>query len=185
MKIILAITGASGVIYGIRLLEEIKNEEVYLIISKNAEKIIEYETNYSLNDLKAFAKEFYREDEIDSKLASGSFIHDAMIICPCSLKTMACIANGIALNLITRAAICCLKEGRKLIVVPRETPLDLMSLENMVRLKRAGAIVLPAMPAFYYKPIKIEDLVNYIVGKILEQLNMNHSLYRRYLDEEI
>ncbi len=182
MKIVIAITGASGALYGIRLIEELKKmeHEIHLIISKNAKKIIEYETSCNTDEIVKEADEFYDEDDMESKLASGSFIYDAMVICPCSIKTMACIANGIALNLITRAAICCLKEGRKLIVVPRETPLDLMSLENLVKLKKAGAIILPAMPAFYHKPKKIDDMVNYIVGKILEQLDIKHNLYKKW-----
>jgi len=184
MEIVLAVTGASGVIYGIRLLEELKNKsKVYLIISQNAKKIIEYETTYSINELKEMAYEYFEENNVESKLASGSFSYDAMVVCPCSLKTLACIANGIALNLITRAAICCLKEGRKLIVVPRETPLDLISLENMVKLKKAGVVVLPAMPAFYHKPKSIDDLVNYIVGKIMEQIGIEHNLYEKWRGE--
>lgn len=182
MKIVIAITGASGALYGIRLIKELKKRghELHLIISKNAKKIIEYETSYSAEEIVKEANEFYDEDDMECKLASGSFIYDAMVICPCSVKTMACIANGIALNLITRSAICCLKEGRKLIVVPRETPVELIILENMIKLKKAGAIILPAMPAFYHKPKKIDDMVNYIVGKILEQLGIEHGLYEKW-----
>ncbi|KAA0015224.1 MAG: UbiX family flavin prenyltransferase [Thermoplasmata archaeon] len=182
MKIVVAITGASGAIYGIRLLEELKKRghELHLIMSENAKKIIEYETPYEIEDIVKKANEFYDENDMQSKLASGSFIHDAMIICPCSIKTIACIANGIALNLIARAAVCCLKERRKLIVVPRETPLELISLENMVKLSRAGVIILPAMPAFYHRPKKVDDVVNYIVGKILEQLDIEHELYEKW-----
>jgi len=117
---------------------------------------------------------------MESSLASGSFMYDAMIIIPCSLKSMAAVANGLAINLVARAAICCLKEERKLIVVPRETPLDLITLENMVKLKKAGVTILPAMPAFYHKPDDIDDLVDYVVGKILEQLGMEHNLYKKW-----
>jgi len=180
MRIVVAITGASGSIYAIKLLEELKNHEVFLIITKNAKRIIEYETLYKEEDLTKLAKKTYNEDGMDSELASGSFMYDAMVIVPCSLKSMAAIANGLALNLVTRAAICCLKEGRKLIVVPRETPLDLMSLENMVKLKKAGVVILPAMPAFYHKPKSIDELVNYIVGKIMEQIGIEHDLYKRW-----
>lgn len=182
MRLIVAITGASGVIYGIRLLEELKGmkHEIHLIVSENAKKIIGYETNYKLDEIKDKANEVYNENDMESKLASGSFRVDAMIICPCSIKTMAAISNGIAFNLITRAAICCLKENRKLIIIPRETPLDLISLENMIKLKKAGVVMLPAMPAFYHKPKDIDDLIKYVIGKILEQLGINHSLYRRW-----
>ncbi len=185
MRVILAFTGASGVIYGVRLLEELKKKgiETYLIISKNASRIIEYETSYKATELEDMAEECFDEEDMHSKLASGSFSYDAMIVCPCSLKTLSCIANGIALNLIVRTAICCLKEGRKLIVVPRESPLDLISLENMVKLKKAGAIILPAMPAFYFKPKSIDDLVGYVVGKIMEQIGIEHNLYEKWSGE--
>ena len=180
MEIIIAITGASGVIYGIRLIENLKNEKIHLIISKEAKKLIEYESEYKIEEIKKMATEYYEEDEIESKIASGSFKYDAMIIVPCSLKTMAAIANGFAFNLITRAAACCLKEGMKLIIVPRETPLDLISLENMIKLRKAGAIILPAMPAFYHRPKKVDDLVNFIVGKIMEQIGLEHNLYKKW-----
>ena len=180
MRIIVGITGASGVIYGIRLLEELKGHDVYLIMSNEALRIIEYETEYSIDEIKRMAKEYYGEDEMDSKLASGSFRHDAMVIVPCSLKTLAAISHGFASNLITRAAACCLKERRKLILVPRETPLDYISLRNMEVLAAAGAIVLPAMPAFYYKPKSIGEMVDFIVGKILEQIGIEHDLYERW-----
>ena len=180
MKIVVAITGASGIIYGVRLLKELKEHETYLIISKEAKKLLKHETNYSMDALKEMATEFYNEDEMESKLASGSFPCDAMVVAPCSLKTMSAIANGFAFNLITRAAICCLKEGKKLIVVPRETPLDLITLENMVKLRQAGAVILAAMPAFYIKPSSVEDLVNFIVGKIMDQLGIEHELYERW-----
>lgn len=180
MRVIVAITGASGVIYGIRLLEKLKKHETYLIISEEAKKLIGYETKYELEELKKMASEFYNEDEMESKLASGSFKCDAMVIVPCSLKTMAAIANGFAFNLITRAAACCLKEGKKLIVVPRETPLDLISIENMARLRKAGVVVLPAMPAFYYKPASVDDIINFVVGKIMEQMGIEHELYEKW-----
>ncbi len=180
MKIIVAITGASGVIYGIRLLEELKNHETYLIISEEAKKLIKYETKYGVKEIAKMASEFYNENEMESKLASGSFKCDAMVIVPCSLKTMAAIANGFAFNLITRAATCCLKEGKKVIVVPRETPLDLITIENMARLRKAGVVVLPAMPAFYYGPASIDDMINFIVGKIMEQMGIEHELYEEW-----
>ncbi|MCD6513127.1 MAG: UbiX family flavin prenyltransferase [Thermoplasmata archaeon] len=181
MKITLAITGASGVIYGIRLLEEINEKhDVYLIISSNAKKIMEHETSYTLEEMESMAYRVYEEDEIDASIASGSSDCNAMVIAPCSLKTLSAIANGFAFNLISRTAMCCLKEGKKLIVVPRETPLDSITLENMLKLHAAGATILPAMPAFYHMPDKIDDLVNYIVGKIMEQLGLKHNLYRKW-----
>ena len=182
MKIAVSITGASGIIYGIRLLEELnkKNCEAYAIVSDHAKKIMDYELNMKYTDVEKLVENVYTEDDMNSPLASGSFYYDAMILCPCSIKSMAAVANGLAMNLITRAALCCLKEGRKLIVVPRETPLDSISLKNMVSLKNAGVTILPAMPAFYHKPKKIDDLVNYVIGKIMEQIGINHDLYEKW-----
>ncbi|MEA2054065.1 MAG: UbiX family flavin prenyltransferase [Candidatus Thermoplasmatota archaeon] len=181
-KVILAVTGASGIIYGIRSLEELKKAgcNVYLIISENAKKIIKYETEYDLKKLVASVDEYFEENDMTSKLASGSFQYDYAVIAPCSMKTMGAIANGYTSNLITRMAMCTLKEERKLILVPRETPLDLISLENMIKLKKSGAVILPAMPAFYHKPKQIDDVVNHIVGKILDQLGIEHSLFKRW-----
>jgi len=181
-RIVLTITGASGVVYGIRLLEELKKSgcTIYLIISESAKKIIEHETDCALKDIISLADEFFEEGDTFSKIASGSFQYDAAIIAPCSLKTLGAIANGYANNLITRMAVCCLKEGRKLVLVPRETPLDLTSIENMMKVKRNGAVILPAMPAFYHHPKSMDDLVNYIVGKILDSIGIEHSLVRRW-----
>ncbi len=182
MKVILAITGASGAIYGIRTLEELKKAgcSVYLIISETAKKIIRHETPYSMDDLISAADKYFDEEEISAEVASGSFLHDGMAIVPCSLKTMGAVASGYTDNLITRAAVCSLKEGRRLVIVPRETPLDLISLENMVKLKRSGVVMLPAMPAFYHKPEKIGDVVNHVVGKILDQFDIGHELFKRW-----
>jgi len=182
MKIILAITGASGAIYGIKTLEELKKAgcQVYLIISGNAKKIIKHETSYELKDLISAADKYFDEDEVTAEMASGSFRYDGAAIVPCSLKTMGAIASGYAENLIVRMAICSLKEGRKIVIVPRETPLDLISLENMVKLKKSGAVILPAMPAFYHKPESVDEIVNHLVGKILDQLGVEHELFKRW-----
>jgi len=181
-KIVLAITGASGAIYGIRTLEELKRAgcKVYLVMSVNAMKIIEYETPYKVEQLKAAADRYFDENDIASELASGSFRYDGTAVVPCSLKTMGAIASGCAGNLIARMSVCSLKEERKLVIVPRETPLDLISLENMVKLKKSGATILPAMPAFYHRPKKIDDIVNYVVGKILDQFGIEHELFKRW-----
>ena len=182
MKIILGIGGASGSIYGVRLLEElIKSKvEVHLVASDGAKKIIKHETNLSFNDLKKKASFVYENDNLFAGPASGSFKTDGMVICPCSMKTLSAIANGYGDTLTSRAASCCLKENRKLVLVVRETPLDLPGVINMKKAKEAGAIVLPAMPGFYHKPKKIEDLVDFIVGKILDQLNFKHNLFKRW-----
>ncbi len=181
-KIVLAITGASGIIYGIRTFEELKKGgcRVYLIVSENAKKIMEHETSCDVEELITGADKCFEENDVESGLASGSFGYDGAAIVPCSLKTMGAIASGYANNLITRMALCSMKEGRKLILVPRETPLDLISLENMVKLKKSGAVILPAMPAFYHNPQQIDGVVNYVVGKILDQLGVEHNLFKRW-----
>lgn len=182
MKILLGITGASGSIYGIRLLEELKaaNVEVHLIISEGSEDIITHETSHKIKELIEKADFYYDNNNLSAPPASGSFQLDAMVISPCSLKSLSGIANGYTDNLTSRSAICMLKEGKKLILVIRETPLDLSAIKNMLSAKQAGATILPAMPGFYHKPQKIEDLVDFIVGKVLDQLNIRHNLYKRW-----
>lgn len=176
---VVAISGASGAILGIRLLEELRGE-AYLIISKNAEKIIEYETGYSVDEVKKLAKRIYNNDDLSADIASGTTKFDSLIIAPCSTTTLSKIACGIGDNLITRVASIALKERRKLIMVPRETPLSTVVLKRMYELSSMGAIILPPEPAFYLKPKKIEDVVNYIVGKILDHLGVEHELYSPY-----
>jgi len=182
MKVLLSIGGASGSIYGIRLLEELHKSkvEVHLIVSEGAKKILEHETNYTFNDLKKKSTFCYDNADMFAGPASGSFKLDAMIVAPCSMKTLSAIANGYGDTLTSRAASCRLKEEQKLILVIRETPLDLPGIKNMLSAKQAGATVLPAMPGFYHKPQKIGDLVNFIVGKVLDQLEIKHSLFKRW-----
>ena len=182
MKILVGISGASGSIYGIRLLEELvkSDNEIHLIVSDDAKKIIKYETNYDYDKLKNKASFSYKNSDMFAAPASGSFKLDAMVIAPCSMKTLSAIANGYGDTLISRAASCCLKEERKLILVLRETPLDLPGIKNMLAAKQAGATILPAMPAFYHKPKKIEEIVDFIVGKIMDQLRIEHSLFKRW-----
>ena len=184
MRIIVAITGASGVIYGVKLVEELKRIdkgiEIHLIISDTAKEIISLETEYDPHDIEKMVTKAYNNNNMSATLASGSFRHDGMVIVPCSLKTLSAIANGYAGSLISRAAICSLKENMKLIIVPRETPLDRTSLLNMLKAMENGAIILPAMPAFYHRPKNISELINYIVGKILDQLNIKHDLFKRW-----
>ena len=182
MKVLLSIGGASGSIYGIRLLEELKKAgvETHLIVSDGAKKIIEHETNYKFKDLKKLADFYYENEDIFAGPASGSFKLEAMVICPCSMKTLSAVAKGYGDTLTSRAASCRLKEEYKLILVVRETPLDLPGIENMRKAKLAGATILPAMPGFYHKPKNIEDLIDFLVGKILDQLDIKHSLFKRW-----
>lgn len=182
MKIVVGITGASGTIYALRLLEELnkRNVDTSLIVSKNAKYIIKEECNKDIDEVKKLSTRFYENDDLSSPLASGSFYIDAMVVIPCSIKTLSAIANGYADTLISRASINCLKEERKLILVPRETPLDLSTIKNMLKAKQAGATILPAMPAFYHHPKSIDDMVNFVVGKVLDQLGIRHHLFRRW-----
>ncbi len=181
-RLVVGVTGASGAVYAKRLLEVLneKNIETHIIVSKTAEKIINHELEMSRVEFEKLGRYSYREDEVDAPLSSGSFKTDGMIIIPCSLKTLAGIACGYTDNLILRAADVTLKEKRTLILVPRETPLNAIHLHNMLKLARIGVIILPAMPAFYHKPKKIEELVDFIVGKILDLLGIEHQLFKRW-----
>jgi len=182
MRYFVSIGGASGSIYGIRLLQELTkmSHEVHLVVSEVAKKILQHETTYTFSILSAQADVVYDNDDLYAGPASGSFPLDGMIVIPCSMKTLSAIAHGFGDTLTSRAASCCLKEGRKLILVLRETPLDLPGITNMLAAKQSGAIILPAMPAFYQKPERIDDLVDFIVGKVFDQLDLQHSLYKRW-----
>ncbi len=182
MRYLVSIGGASGSIYGIRLLQEFNKmgHEVHLVVSDGAKKILQHETSYTYTIIKTQAHTVYENDDISAAPASGSFHLDGMIVAPCSMKTLSAIANGFGDTLMSRAATCCLKEGRPLILVLRETPLDLPGLRNMLAAKESGAVILPAMPAFYHKPERIEDLVDFIVGKVCDQLGLPHSLFKRW-----
>ncbi len=182
MKVVVGISGASGVIYGIRLLEELKKvgAETHLIISSIAKDIIEYETDYSVEDVEKIATYVHDEDDLNAIVNSGSFKFDASVIIPCSMKTLSSISNGYGDNVITRVGDVTLKERRKLIIVPRETPLRTVHLENMTKLSREGAIILPAMPGFYHKPESIDDQVNFIVGKIFDIMDINNNLFTKW-----
>ncbi len=182
MRLIVGMTGCSGVIYGKKLLESCRELDIEtdLVVSPVAEEIIEFELDKKLDYFKKLARRFHPHDKLDAPIASGSINTEGMAIVPCSMKTLGSIANGISNNLITRAADVCLKEERKLVLVPRETPLNAIHLENMKKLKQAGATILPATPAFYHGAQSIDDLANFIVGKILEQFNIEHGLYQSW-----
>jgi 4-hydroxy-3-polyprenylbenzoate decarboxylase len=178
MRVLVGICGASGVIYGVRFIEILHQLgiETHLIVSEVAKRIMKEETGLTQEKLKA--TRVYDNGNLFSPPASGSFKVDAMVIVPCSLKTLSAIANGYTNTLISRAAICALKEGKPLVLVPRETPLDLASLRNMVKAKESGAVILPAAPGFYLKPTTIDELIDFVVGKILDQLGIEHSLFK-------
>ncbi len=180
--LIVALTGATGVIYGIRLLQVLqeKSVEVHLLISPWAEKTISLETDYSIEEIQKLAKVCYPVDDLSAPISSGSFPTEGMVIIPCSMKTLAGIVHGFAENLILRSADVILKERRKLILVARESPLNLIHLRNLITAAEAGAIILPPMPAFYFKPKGMSDLVDHTVGKVLDLLGLDHRLFPRW-----
>jgi len=184
-KIVIGFSGASGIIYGIRLLEVLhsNNIQTYLIISEWAKKNIVIETPKTLEYVKSLSSVNYDNSKLDASVSSGSFLHDGMVIVPCSMKSLSSIANGYDDTLISRAASVTLKESRKLILVPRETPLSRIHLENMIKVQKAGAIILPAMPGFYHNPSSIDQIVDHLVGKILDQLKIKHELFKRWKDQ--
>ena len=182
-ELVVGISGASGVIYGIRLLEVLKRQTditVHLIISEPAKQIIDIETDHSIPGIEAMADHLWNEKEFTAPVASGSHKTSGMVVVPCSMKTLAGIANGFSDTLIGRSADICLKEDRRLVLVPRETPLSLIDLENMVKVRRAGAAVLPACPGFYPKPQSVDEMIDFVVGRVLDLLDVEHGLYRRW-----
>jgi len=182
MKLIVGLTGASGVIYGIRILEVLKTlgVETHAILTTAAKQTVVLETDYTVEQVEAFATKVHKFNDITAAPSSGSFLTDGMIIIPCSMKTLGGIASGYADNLLIRAAEITMKERRPLIIVPRETPLTIIHLENMLGVARAGGIIVPAMPAFYIKPKTIDDLVDHLVGKVLDLFGIKHDLYERW-----
>lgn len=183
-RLIVAITGASGAIYGIRLLQVLKGSgtriETHGIITAAGLANLKIENSMTTEDFVRLCTRTYDEGDIGASIASGSFLTSGMAIVPCSMGTLARVSHGISDNLITRAADVCLKEGRKLVLVPRETPLDVVHIRNMMIAAEAGAVILPAMPGFYHRPKGIEDLVDHIVGKVLDCYGIEHSLFRRW-----
>ena len=183
MRVIVAISGATGVIYGIKLLEALQNSkifEIHLLITPQAERIIKSETNFSVKQVKNYASYYYEINDFNAPIASGSFKTDGMVVVPCSMKTLSAIAHGYADNLITRSADVIIKEKRKLILVPRETPLSTIHLENMIRLTRLGIVMLAPMPAFYFKPESLNGIIDHLVSKILDYLGIKNHLYKRW-----
>lgn len=181
-RIIVAITGATGAVYGVRLLEALRDAgvETELVISRAGELTIRLETPHTPEDVRKLATRAWAEMDIAAPIASGSYPADGMVVCPCSVKTLSAIANSYAENLIVRAADVTLKEGRKLILVPRETPLHKGHLALLARAAELGAVLLPPMPAFYHKPQTISDIVDQTVGKVLDQLGVSHGLFERW-----
>jgi 4-hydroxy-3-polyprenylbenzoate decarboxylase len=182
MKLVVAVTGASGVAYGVRLLEVLKQSgvETYAVVTDAALLTLKYETEYSADYLKSIASHYHQEGELDAPIASGSFQVDGMVVAPCSMKTLASIAHGLESNLVVRSAMVSLKERRPLLLLIRETPLNTIHIENMLRCSQAGAIIMPASPSFYNDPKDVSAMVDQVVGRILDVFHLPHTLYRRW-----
>ncbi|MHA1472516.1 MAG: UbiX family flavin prenyltransferase [Promethearchaeota archaeon] len=180
MKILVAITGASGVELAVILLQQLKKSGIKteLIITKVAEKIVKIETDYKINDIIELSDKYFEVDDLTAGPASGSYKNNIMVIIPCSMKTLAAIANGYADNLITRAADVIIKERKKLILVVRESPFSAIHLENMLKLSRLGVIIAPPIPSYYIRPKSIKDLNEYFVGRILDNMGIDSGIKR-------
>jgi 4-hydroxy-3-polyprenylbenzoate decarboxylase len=186
-RLIVGISGATGAIYGIRLLEALSKSDVetHLVITEAAEQTILMETNRKVEDVKSLARVSYDIKNLGGDISSGSFLSEGMVIIPCSIKSLSGIANSFNENLLIRAADVMLKERRKLVLVVRETPLHLGHIELMLQASRMGATLLPPAPAFYFHPKTIDDLINHTVGKVLDLFNMNHHLFNRWGSPEL
>lgn len=187
-KIIVGITGASGSIYGISLVKQllIRQIEVHLVCTENGKEVMEYELEESFENIITGLQKNFRNlkihniDDLFSPIASGSFKTSAMVIVPCSMATLGEISTGVSKNLLGRAADVCIKEKRKLVIVPRETPLSTIHLTNMLNLSKIGVTILPAMPGFYSKPKSLEEIINFVVGRILDELDIDNDLFNRW-----
>ena len=186
MRIVVGISGASGAIYGIRILEALKHAgvETDLVMSDSAKRTIVYETDYSINDVKRLASCVHDNNDVGASIASGSFKHAGMIIAPCSIKTLSAVANCFNTNLLIRAADVTLKERRKLVLMLRETPLHLGHLRLMTQATETGAVLVPPLPAFYHRPKTIDDIINQSVTKVLDQFDLDVDLFGRWTGNE-
>jgi 4-hydroxy-3-polyprenylbenzoate decarboxylase len=185
MKIIVAITGATGAIYGVRILQRLREAgaETHLVISRWGARTLLHETPYSREQVEALATSHYAPGDMGAAISSGSFRTDGMVIAPCSAKTLAAVAHGFGENLVHRAADVVLKERRKLVLVVREAPLSDIHLENMLKLSRMGSVVLPPMPAFYNHPRTVDDVVEHTVSRVLDQFGLDVSGVERWSGE--
>lgn len=184
-KIIVGITGASGSVYGLRLIEILREAgcEVHGVVTDSGWRVLEYECNVTKADFEKLVDKLYDQADVGAAIASGSFRSDAMVVVPCSMKTAASIAHGISDNLLTRAADVMLKEGRNLVIVPRETPMHAIHLENLLTLAKLGVRVIPACPGFYHRPQTLQDLIDMLVGKICDSLGIENDLFERWQGE--
>jgi len=176
---VVAITGASGSIYGIRLLQELPGERI-LVMSKTAKSIITQETGMTLKQVEALADKVYEDDDLFASISSGSFKYDCLFVAPCSESSVAKFATGISDTLISRAVSVRIKEGRKVILVVRETPKSSIMLENELKLAKCGVVIMDANPGFYSEPKSLSDAINFVIGKCLDQADIDHKLYKRW-----
>lgn len=186
-RIVVGMSGASGAIYGIRMLEVLskaEDVEVHLILSASAGQTIVDETDWTVSDVKAMAHVVYNNKDIGASLSSGSYRHDGMLVAPCSVKTLSGIVNSYDDNLLTRAADVSLKEKRRVVLLVRETPLHLGHIELMGRAASYGAVVMPPVPAFYHRPKTLDDVINQTVGKALDLFDIPHTLFKRWKETE-
>ncbi len=181
-RLIVGMTGSTGAVFGIRLLEALKHAEVesHLIISKWAQRTIEHETRHTVEQVRALATVVHSQGDMGASISSGSFITEGMVVIPCSVRTLGGIANGYGEHLVHRAADVILKERRRLVLVVRETPLSEIHLENMLKLARMGVVMLPPMPAFYNHPQTVEDIVDHIVFRVLDQFGIAAPFAKRW-----
>ncbi len=181
-KLIVAVTGATGTIFGVRLLELLQGSEVetHLVLSKWAKRTLTYETQYTMEQVQEMATEVYPLHDQGAAISSGSFVTSGMVIIPCSMRTLSAIAQGAGDNLIHRAADVVLKERRKLVLVARESPLNQIHLGNMLKLAQMGTVILPPVPAFYNHPRDIDDIVNHIAGRVLDQFEIHLDVVNRW-----
>lgn len=182
-RLIVGVTGSSAPQFGYVLLQalrELRTVETHLVISSGAEKTMEAEMGLRRSEFEELADVVYDASDLAAPISSGSFLTAGMVVCPCSMKTLAAVANGLSIDLVARAADVCLKERRRLVLVPRETPLNLIHIRNMEAVTLAGATVLPPVPAFYHRPQSIEDLLRHTAGKILDQFGIHHELFERW-----
>jgi 4-hydroxy-3-polyprenylbenzoate decarboxylase len=181
-RLIIGMTGSTGAIFGIRLLEALKGSDVesHLIISKWAQRTIEHETRHTVEQVRAMATVVHSQGDMGASISSGSFLTEGMVVIPCSVRTLGGIANGYGEHLVHRAADVILKERRKLVLVVRETPLSEVHLENMLKLARMGVVMLPPMPAFYNHPKTVEDVIDHIVMRVLDQFGIATPFAKRW-----
>ena len=181
-RLVVGISGASGSIYGVRLLQALRDlpVEVHLVVSEGARRVVRMEGGADFAEVEMLADQVYSNADVSATIASGSFRTTGMVVVPCSIKSLSSIANSYNDNLLTRAADVTLKEGRKLVLMVRETPLHLGHLRLMTRVAEMGGVILPSAPAFYHGPETIEDLVDQSVGKVLDQFGLEHDLFHRW-----